>query len=564
MRRPWNVWIRPAAALALALAAAWGSVARAQEGFAKEGEKNAVLAEGTEEIRTPMRDGVKLAANLYRPKNDTGAPAPVIIMRTPYGKDSKQFKIFTGRYKSGGYVFMLQDCRGKFRSEGKYRAFEDDYNDGFDTIEWVAKQPWCNGKVGITGASAMGITANAAAAAAPPHLLAAYVIVAPHSMFNDSSYINGVFKEADISNWMNGQGAADQLADVRSRPLMDQKWKDTDLPYRLPNVKIPMYNVGGWYDIFCEGNLKNFMFLQNQGGEGAKGKQKLKMGPFGHGQIKGELRYVGDGGLAGALIDDVKWFDYWLKGEQNGIMDEPPVRYYMMASAEKGATSPLNAWRASDTWPPKNAVDTRYYLQPDKLIKTTAPAEKGGKITYAFDPANPVKTVGGQNLTLPLGPMDQRAIEERRDYLRFATEPLTKNVVVAGKLSAELWVSTDAPDTDIHVKLVDVYPSGYEALIADSPTRLRYRHGREAGLVKMMEPGKPEKITVDMWSTANTFEVGHRIGVHVTSSNAPRFEVNPNNGEAPGKNTMPSRVANNTIHLASDMPSAIVLPVLPE
>jgi hypothetical protein len=241
-------------------------------------------------------------------------------------------------------------------------------------------------------------------------------------------------------------------------------------------------------------------------------------------------------------------------------MDEPPVDAFMMASAEKGAYSPKNRWITAGDWPLAYRA-TRYYLAPDLSLSRKAPAKDGDKVAYRFDPAHPVPTLGGSNLTFERGPMDQRPIKDRQDYLRFQTPVLDRDVVVAGPVSVELWGATDGPDTDFEAKLVDVYPDGYEALVLDAPIRARYRNGRMPDDVKMMTPGAPEKLTIDLWNTALTFEKGHRIALHVTSSNSPRFEVNDNNGEAPGEHLKP-RVATNTVYFDKDHPSALVLPVV--
>jgi predicted acyl esterase len=510
-----------------------------------------------QEYMVEMRDGVHLATSVFLPDGD--GPWPAIVTRTPYGKD--RYGAQSGRYAASGYAFVTQDSRGKFKSEGEYYPFEDDMPDGYDTVEWIAAQPWCNGKVGITGASAMGIAGNLAAAADPPHLTAAFVVVAPEGLFHQSRFIGGVFKESHAGGWMRRQGAADQIPAMKKRVVMDDKWRATDYRFHRYKVDIPMYNVGGWYDIFSQGNLNNFMWLQNEGKPGARGNQKLSMGPFGHGQLSGGLEYPDGRSLGGNWDMEKRWFDYWLQGDDNGIMDEPPVQYYMMAAARKGFATDKNRWIEADSWPPESEA-TRFYLQPDGSLTMSAPKEANDPTTYPFDPENPVPTVGGANLGGELGPMDQRAIGDRPDYLRFETAPLSKDVVVAGHVTMELWAATDGLDTDFMVKLVDVYPDGYEAIILDNPLRARYRFGRNAEDVKMMTPGQPEKLTIDLWSTANTFEEGHRIAVHVSSSNFPRFEVNPNTGEAPGEDTIPPRVANNSIYHDPSHPSAIVLPVL--
>ena len=509
------------------------------------------------EFMVEMRDGVNLATSVYLPEGD--GPWPAVVTRTPYNKEG--YGRQAPRFNEEDYVFIAQDSRGKFRSEGEYFPFESDMPDGYDTIEWIAAQPFCNGKVGITGASAMGIAGNLAAAANPPHLVAAFVVVAPEGLFHQSRFIGGVFKESHAGGWMRRQGAGDQIPAMLKRVVMDDKWKAVDFLYHRHKVDIPMYNVAGWYDIFAEGGLNNFKWLQEEGLEGARGNQKILVGPFGHGALSGGLEYPDPGGIRGNSDEEMRWFAYWLKGEDNGIMDEPPVRYYMMAAAKKDAASSKNRYIEADSWPPESTLQ-RYYLSKNYGLSTSKPREAGPMTTYRFDPESPVPTIGGMNLNLKKGPMDQRGIEERPDYLRFQTPPLEEDVVIAGRIDVELWASTDGLDTDFMVKLVDVYPDGYEAIVLDNPLRARYRHGRNREDVKMMTPGEPEKLIIDLWSTALTFEKGHRIAVHVTSSNFPRFEVNANTGEAPGEFEIPPRVANNTIYYDSKYPSAIVLPVV--
>jgi putative CocE/NonD family hydrolase len=421
----------------------------------------------------------------------------------------------------------------------------------------------------MTGASALGIAANLAAAAAPPHLVAAYVVVAPSSLFYESRFIGGVFKEADTGNWMRGQGMSeDAVAEYRKRVLLDPRWEATDLVFHRDQIRVPIYNVGGWYDLFSSGNIANFRYLQEWGREGARGRQKLLMGAFGHRALQGDLEYPDAGSLRGfgATDQELRWFGYWLRGEDNGIMDEPAVTYYQMAAARKAsaASTKGNRFLQASTWPPPGSRPVRWYLSGDRRLGSAPPGDDGGATTYSFDPANPVPTVGGPNLTLPIGPMDQRAIGERADYLRFQTEPLAADLTLAGKLDVELWVASDAPDTDFMVKLVDVYPDGYEALVIDTALRARYRAGRRAEDVTLLSPGKPTRLAIDLWNTAITIEQGHRLALHVTSSNHPRFDVNRNTGEAPGEETLPPRVARNTIFHDSHHPSAVVLPVMEE
>jgi hypothetical protein len=307
------------------------------------------------------------------------------------------------------------------------------------------------------------------------------------------------------------------------------------------------------------------------------------MGPAGHGGLQGDLEYPQQRGLRGSN-DEMRWWDYWLKGIDTGIMDEPPVTYFMMGAGRKGHPSDVTRVVKSANWPPASR-STRYYLASGFALSTKAPALADCKQSYAeqigphhatfastladckqsyrSDPANPVKSVGGANLTQAAGPMDQRAIEKRPDYLRFESPVLTNNVAVAGNIKMELYAATDGPDTDFMVKLVDVYPDGYEAIILDAPIRARYRFGRLPDDVAMMTPNVPEKMTIDLWETAITFEKGHKIAVHIASSGSTKYEVNPNTGEPFGvKPTMAPRVATNTIYFDKDHPSAMVLPVI--
>ena len=518
-----------------------------------------------EEVMT-LRDGVKLAANVYKPVGR--GPWPVILSRTPYLKDgriteqtpnpSEQMAKQAQRYTDAGYVFVLQDVRGKGRSQGFYSAFENDIEDGYDAVEWAGTQPWSDGNVGMTGGSALGITANSAAMAAPPHLKAAYVVVAPADRLA-YSYPGGVLKEKDTIGWLRGQGVSEEaLARTRSRSVDDVGWNRVAMTTNRKYIQIPIFHVGGWYDIFNGGTVDNFVYLQNQGAQGARGNQKLLMGPFGHGQLSGDLAYPGSDRLTLGGDQEIRWFERWLKGADNGIVDEPPVQYFMMASARTGAYSAKNRMMSSPNWPPAFR-EVRYHLNTNQTLSLRSPGPTPSSTTYRFDPASPVPTFGGANLTFERGPMDQRAIGARRDYLRFQSGLLDKDIVIAGPVKVELYASTDGPDTDFVAKLVDVYPDGYEALILDAPIRATFRNGRLPEEIRPMTPGAPEKLTIDLWPTAITFEKGHRIAVHITSSNAPRFEVNPNTGGAPGAK---SRVAVNTIHMDAAHPSAIILPVI--
>ncbi len=555
-------WV--SAALAAVSVLALGSVAVAQQQTAGQaaptvrGARPDVIAEGAREVSATMRDGVKLAGNLYLPAGK--GPFACIVTRTPYGKD-EMYKDPRGAegYTKAGYAFLVQDVRGKGRSEGFYSAFVNDRDDGFDTVEWMAKQDWCNGNVGITGPSAMGITGNLAAIANPPHLKAAFVIVAPTSL-TTASFIGGAFKQKDVGDWSRDQGISEEVIAQRAASYPSTaEAAALDIQRNASFIDIPIYNYGGWYDIFNEGSVRNFMYLQHHGSKGARGNQKLEMGPFGHGDLSGDLEYPGTVGLRGNTTE-IRWFDHWLKGIDNGIMDEPPVKAYMMASARKGAVSAKNRWMTFGDWAPAPAP-VNYYLHSDGLLSTKAPKDGAASRGYYFDPKKPVQTIGGANLTFDRGPMDQRPIGKRTDYLKFETAKLESDVAIAGPVSVDLWAATDGLDTDFMVKLVDVYPDGYEAIVLDSALRAKFRHGKDADDIAMMTPNAPEKLTIDLWDTAITFEKGHKIAIHVTSSNAPRFDVNPNTGADPGPGVK-TRIARNTVFMDASRPSAARLPVI--
>jgi len=495
------------------------------------------------EIFIAMRDGVRLAANLFLPAGD--GPWPVIVTRTPYLKDGPIYPPAAAeRFTRAGYAYVVQDVRGKGRSEGAYNLFATSIEDGYDTIEALAGQSWSNGEIGITGGSAMGINAEMAALGQPPHLKAAFVL-----------FPGGVPKGGDLTDFFHRSGLSDELTKTFETRGVDnvilRRWalgEDIDL------VRIPIWHLGGWYDIFSAGTLSSYRYLQDEGAPGARSRQRLTMGPFGHGPESGDLAYPGEDLMDEVIAPgsgpgrDIRWFDHWLKGADNGVTREPPVEVFMMASARKGQLSPKNRWLHFDRWPAPH-TSVRYFLAPGFSLSPSPPGAPVSTATYSFDPSHPVRTYGGANLFGERGPEDQRAVGERQDYLRFSTPVLTRDVAIVGDVEVELFAGTDAPSTDFEAKLVDVYPDGYEALVLDSPIRVR------------ANSLAPQRVVIDLQSTAITFEKGHRIALHITSSNSPRFEVNHNNGDTPLA-PAPPRVARNTLYLDRTHPSALVLPVI--
>ncbi|HLG17107.1 MAG TPA: CocE/NonD family hydrolase [Blastocatellia bacterium] len=499
-----------------------------------------------------MRDGVKLATSIYLPEGN--GPWPVVLVRTPYGK-STQSGGFAG-WNKRGFALVVQDCRGTFKSEGEYRPFMNDHLDGYDTIEWIAKQQWSNGKIGMYGGSAMGITANLASMMNPPHLVATFVLVARSSIYHQSSFIGGVFRKELNEPWLKRMKADWVLAETFKHNVYDGFFDLAEMPKHWHEVHVPSYNYGGWYDIFSQGNIDNFVGLQSRGGGIAAGHQKLIMGPWGHGSID-EVKYPPNSGV-NPTEEAMRWFDYWLNGKDNGIMDEPPVRYYVMGDVTD-LKAPGNEWRTAIGWPVPSRT-TPYFLDAGGKLSEKLPKEQESKESYAYDPKNPVPTIGGQNLFAKKGPMDQRAVGDRKDILKFATEPLASPVEITGRVTVELWAESDAPDSDFMAKLVDVYPDGTERLVLDSAVRARFREGFDGEA--FMKKGEVYKFTIDLWSTSLIFNKGHRIAIHVTSSNDPRFDPNPNTGK-PMRADNETRAAINSIHHDRAHPSRALLPVVP-
>jgi uncharacterized protein len=514
-------------------------------------QQGAAVTKPTEEM-VAMRDGVRLSTSIYLPEGK--GPFPAVLIRTPYGKGTQAvgYAAWTRR----GFVLVTQDVRGKGKSEGPYRPFMDDPTDGFDTVEWIAKQPWSNGKVGMFGASAMGIAANLAAMMNPPHLVATFVMVARSSIYTQSAFMGGVFRKELNEIWLKRQGALDVLEETFKHNVYDHFYDIAEMPLYWDKIKVPVYNYGGWYDIFAQGNIDNFVGQQAQGGALAAGNQKLTMGPWGHGQIE-EVKYPPNS-VINVTEEASRWFEYWLQGKDNGMMDEPPVKYYVMGDVND-PKAPGNEWRTATSWPVP-AKTTSYFLTAGGGLSDKLPAVAESADTYKYDPKNPVPTIGGANLNIKKGPMDQRAVGQRQDVLKFMTPVLDAPVEVTGRVKVELWAESDAPDTDFMAKLVDVYPDGTERLVLDSAVRARFREGFDHEV--FMKKGEVYRLTIDLWSTSIIFNKGHRIAIHVSSSNDPRFDPNPNTGK-PLRADSDTRVATNAIHHDRAHPSRALLPIIP-
>ncbi len=520
-----------------------------------------------------MRDGTRLATDVYLPRLPRRCRWPVILVRTPYGKHkiTKREARFVCRQGCG---LAVQDVRGRYCSEGTDVTFspglpsegrEDDAvpnglpgqgTDGHDSIRWLARQGWCNGRAATWGPSAMGIAQNLLAPNAPKALKAQHVMMAFSDMYSQAAYQGGAFRKALIDGWFEEHrfGAAGLRA-VRAHPRYDEFWQQLNAERRAAEVDVPAVFWGGWYDAFLQGTINSFVTIHNQGGPRARGRCRLILGPWAHKDIERlvDPRNAGCWPRAG---DPFRFFEYWLKGCRNGVPCDQPVHYYVMgARCEPGALG--NFWRIAASWPPPSRP-SEFYLHADGSLRDVPPGTAEGQLTYRYDPDHPVPTVGGQNLNLPQGPKDQRKVESRPDVLVFSTDRLSRPLEVSGRIRARLYVSSDRPDTDFTVKLTDVYPDGRSMLVADGILRARFRESFERE--DFLEPGKVYELTVDLWSTSIIFNRGHRIRVAVSSSNAPRFEPNPNTGGS-WNDGQPPQIATNTVHLSSQHPSHVVLPV---
>ncbi len=508
-----------------------------------------------------MRDGTHLATDFHLP--GTGGPQyPVILIRSVYGRSGSAAEGIAKRFTGQGYGLVIQDTRGRGDSEGKDMAFRDDgwgeLQDGADTVAWVKKQPWCNGKIGTWGMSALGIT-QVMMAGATKDITCQSIVVAASNFYDQVSYQGGVFRKSLCEGWLSAQKSFHMVAVWHSHPTYDDYEKQHNAEIRAPEITAPAIHFGGWWDIFNQGTINNFTSRQYHGGPGAKGNQKLVMGPWVHGPVPkpGDLVLRDNFKFNSGKMED-RWYAYWLKGEDDGIMKEPAVNYYTVGDVTD-ADAPGNEWRTANDWPPFPTVDTSYYLHEDRSLGTAPATASESKLTYAYDPKDPCPTHGGAELLLPAGPFDQRSVSSRPDVLAFATAPLDKPVEITGNVKVRLFVSTDAPDTDFTAKLIDIYPDGKEILMLDNIRRLKFRNGYDHA--DPLPPNTVGELAIDLWSISLIFNKGHRIGVQVSSSNYPRFEKNPNTGEDFPKDEL--RVAHNSVYMDKDHPSALILPVRP-
>jgi len=568
------------------------------------------------DVEAVMRDGTILRANIYRP--DVSERLPVLLQRTPYGKDfsSLDFCLLSA---ARGYAVVVQDTRGRWASDGQHYPFRDEFNDGYDSVEWAAAQPWANGKVGMWGGSYVGFTQWAAAAMCPPSLMAIFPFVTFTDTYADAFCPGGVSASGVGASWFLGSvasmeimrmkvpaeeksGLQEQLYDaldglatgktfrtlpLTAMPLLGRKdigqpyldfiahpenddyWRQFDASRSMSKMTVPAYHLGGWYDIFAKASTENYAeMVHSAATETARRGQKLIMGPWLHGPLSGlvgDVDYGARGSDMAVLSSEVmwRWFDHWLKGIDNGIMSEPPVRLFVMGR---------NRWREENEWPLARAVYTPYYLRSagnanslsgDGVLSVERPASEP-QDRYTYDPHDPVPTRGGGlccwQAALPGGAFDQRQVEARKDVLVYTSAMLEQDLEVTGPLKAVLWAESSVVDTDWTAKLVDVHPCGYARNLADGIVRARYRQGTFKA--QLLTPGAIEEYVIELGPTSNVFLAGHRIRLEISSSNFPHYDRNPNTGHAAAseEDMVPAVQA---IYHDAQHPSHILLPIIP-
>ena len=504
----------------------------------------------------PMRDGINLATDVYLPNKNT-QPHGTILIRTPYNKN---LLFLIGRVSAqDGWPTVIQDMRGRYASEGIDTVFQNAHTDGPDTLTWIANQSWSNGKVATFGGSALGICQYYMAGANPPELSCQYIQVATPNLHKHAIYQGGEFRYQLIYKWLENQDSLHVLPELYNNENYSlDVWTNVSLEDNWQDINVPAIHIGGWYDIFCQGTIDGFIGYQYQGGPGALGESKLIMGPWTHGGAnsnqQGELVYPDN------CKDDFSNNLFWdmvneYTMSQPGNFDEWPAVYYYVMGDVNDTNAPGNEWRSANNWPPSH-VDKNWYLHENGLLSTDFPSDYES-LDYNYDSSDPVPTIGGQNLNLPAGPCDQTSVESRDDVLVFTSDVLTEPYEATGPIIANLFVSSDCPDTDFTVKLTDVYPDGRSMLISDGILRMRNRNGADHW--EFMENGEKYEIEIDLWSTSYIWNAGHKIRVAISSSNYPRFLNNPNTDDPIAKNSS-YNIAHNTIYLDTTHPSCVILP----
>jgi hypothetical protein len=564
--------------------------------------------------RVAMRDNVKLDTNVFHPAGS--GRFPTVLIRTPYGKGGD----LPAGYQSfinHGYAVVLQDVRGRYGSGGVFDVLNQEGPDGYDTLNWIAGQPWSDGKVGMIGGSYLGIAQWRVALLNNPHLKAIFPVVSGSDDYLDRYYSpGGALKLGHRLLWMSqnltAPGAAkpkfadyidhlplrtvDRSATRRTQgfyqtilnhPNYDSFWKALSVRDNIERVRVPVFSVGGWYDNFAESDLEAFAALHKLYGR-LDDKHRIMIGPWAH-NMSTPFQGVnyGDDSSSPIRSYQIEWFDHWLKGAPEDALrfspekwhavraevDEAPVHIFVMG---------VNRWRDEPDWPLARARNTALYLAGERAANSLSgggvlqwklerakmaepAADSSVADSFTYDPRNPAPTRGGavccDPKIFPWGPIDQRPVEKRKDVLVYTSAPMKRDLEVTGPIRVVLYASTSALDTDFTAKLVDVFPDGEARNLTDGILRVRYRNGLEKA--ELAEPGKVYPLTIDAGVTSNVFLTGHAIRVEISSSNFPRFDRNPNTGRAVADDTGLKK-AQQMVYHSRQYPSRVLLPVVPE
>jgi putative CocE/NonD family hydrolase len=564
-------------------------------------QRNDIVLENR--VPIPMRDGVVLYADVYRPAGNERHP--VLVSRTPYSTERFPAAYEAGVYFSRrGYAYVFQDVRGRHESDGRWEPFRDDERDGYDTVEWAAKQPWSDGKVAMQGGSYLGQNQWRAAQAAPPSLVTIFPSVASTSIYHDWITLNGAWRLSFNFGWgpvrqesriMQNPGVhtveglhaihydevqqhlplhtmqevvgrrAKFYDDWLANPDYNEYWKPLNVEEVFAKIAVPVHTFGGWFDIFSQGTLRGYVGMSTKGPtERIRRGSNIVIGAWGHGssQKTGDIDF-GAAAHVNELALQLRWYDYWLKGIDNGLAAEPPVKLFLMGR---------NEWVFENEYPVARTDYRPLYFasggnantdRGDGRLTWNKPSGSSTADRFRYDPNDPVPSVGGNNCCgtpTPAGPRDQRTIESRRDVLVYTSEPLAQELEVTGPVKVVLHASSNVPDTDFVAKLVDVYPDGTSYNMAEGIVRARYRDGVAAP--SPLTQDKVYRFEIDLVGTSVAFLKGHRLRVHVTSSHFPQFDRNPNTGVRFGT-TKEVRVAEQTVFHDAERPSHILLPVIP-
>jgi uncharacterized protein len=512
-------------------------------------------------ISIPMRDGKSLSAHLYLP--NAADTFPVILIQTPYNKNL--YPTVLGlplgmgfNLASSNYAFVIVDWRCFFGSFAACVASPNRGEDGYDAVEWIAAQPWCNGKVGTLGASALGNVQFQTAYEQPPHLVCAVPEVAAPWENYHKYYPGGSLRVEyleTLSLLFGGFGL------VIDNPYYNLLWQIAENTTMKPQqVEIPMLLVGGWFDHNIDQDMLLIDTLAKASAPAVRDKHKILIGPWTHyntGAQQGELSFpeAAQENASTAL----QFFDYYIRGVENGWESNSRYIYFQMGD---------NTWDQSDSWPPAAETQT-LYLQPNGDLLPAAPSGNTGFLEFVYDPEDPSPTVGGKTLkpSLAQGPLDQAPeVESRDDVLIFTTPPLSEDLPVQGKIRVDLFVASDRIDTDFALRLTEVYPDGRSMLLDESVQRMRFRNGYTQGAEAFMTPGEVYPVSLYFEDLANTFRAGNRLRLVVSSSNYPRYNRNMNTGGAmlPDGNIdtlVNPLLASNRVSANAQHPSRIELPL---